>query len=224
LVADKRNGVASFSQGFFTFSSNYAFWPKITAEGFSKDDNAVSNLENVIFPWASSISVDKNKISNAEVIDLAFTTDQAWAIKDNFDVTPNSANTPKGEQKEYNLAVSVKGDFTNPYPSEGDQGNQTFNNRLIVVGDSDFITDNFIQNSPDNLRLFQNLVDSLSLDEDLINIRSKTVSSRPIKEDLSESTKMAIRYFNVLSLTIVIVLFGLIRYFIRRKSRFVDEI
>ena len=224
LVADKRNGIASFSQGFFTFSSNYAFWPKITNEGFNKDNNAVSNLENVIFPWASSISVDNSKISDGEITDLAFTTNQAWAVKDNFDVTPNSANTPQGEQKQYNLAVLIKGNFANPYQNEDSQEDRPFSNRIIVVGDSDFITDNFIKNSPDNLRFFQNLVDSLSLDDDLINIRSKTVSSRPIKVDLSDSAKAAIRYLNVFGLTILIVLYGLVRYFMRRKSRFVDEL
>src|SRR3989339_502672 len=121
LVADQRSGIASFNQGFITFSTQYPFWPK-------------------------------------------------------------------------------------------------------VIGDGDFISDGFLRNSPDNLVFFQNLVDMLSLDGDLISIRSKTVSSRPIKEDLTDSSRAMIRYINVFGLTMVVVVFGMIRYYIRRKSRFVDDL
>lgn len=208
LVGDTRSGVASFSQGFFTFSSNYAFWPKITSEGFNQNYNAVANLESVILPWASSISINKDKISEDNIMVLANTTDKAWKVEDNFNVSPKSANTPQGTRQKYNLAVSAKINDTSG---------------ITVVGDGDFMNNNFIQGNPDNLTFFQNLVDSLSLDDDLINIRSKVVSSRPIKE-LTDSEKMLYRYLNVFGVTILIVFYGMFRYFMRRKSRFTDDL
>jgi len=209
LVGDVRSGVASFSQGFFTFSSNYSFWPRITKEGFNHEYNAVANLENVILPWASSISiVDENKTSQEDVIVLANTTNKAWVVKDNLNVDPKSANNPQGTRQEYNLALKLK---------VNDKAN------IIVVGDSDFMTNNFIQGNPDNLTFFQNLVDSLSLDDDLINIRSKKVSSRPLKE-LTDSEKAMYRYLNVFGVTVLVIFYGMFRYFMRRKSRFVDDL
>jgi len=206
LVGDVQNGIASFSQGFFTFSSNYALWPRITKDGFSGDYNAVSSLENVILPWASSIDIDESKLPDGKISILAHTTSQAWVLKDNFDLSPKNANTSKGSREEYNLAILEK---------INDQSS------VVVVGDGDFITNGFIQGTPDNLTFFQNLVDSLSLDDDLIKIRSKVISSRPIKE-LSDSEKAMYRYLNVFGLTVFVLLYGMFRYFIRRKSRFVD--
>ena len=221
LAADKRSGVASFTQGFMTFSSNYPFWPKITSDGFNQDSSAVSNLENVVLPWASSIEVDTARISEDSFKYLAFTTSQGWRISDNFNILPNGSVVPQGEQKRYNLALAVNGTIANAYPEEGAPEN--INGKILVVGDSDFITDGFLRNNPDNLILFQNLVDTLSFDEDLISIRSKGVTSRPIKE-LSDSSRTAIRYLNIFGLTMLVIAFGMFRYFIRRRSRFVDEI
>lgn len=229
LVADVRSGIASFSQGFFTFSSNYAFWPKINNEGFNQERASVANLENVVMPWASSVDIIESNINeNLTAVKLAFTTDQGWRVADNFNLAPSSANNPQGERKNYTLAASVTGIFSDAYPEDEDNADTAedsgVTSRMIVVGDSDFIRDSFLRNNPDNLTMFQNLVDSLSLDEDLINIRSKTVSSRPIKEGLSDGAKAAVRYVNVLGLTIVVLLYGLIRYFLRRRSRFADEL
>ena len=164
----------------------------------------------------------RNKIAEDSFTNLVHTTGNGWLVKDNFDVSPNTAGNPQGDRGKYNLVAIVNGILNNPY-SENDEDGQ-FNGRIVVVGDSDFARDNFLRNSPDNLTLFLNLVDLLSFDEDLINIRSKGVTSRPIKEDLSDSSKASIRYFNVFGLTIVVIAFGLLRYYMRRKSRFVDDL
>lgn len=223
LVGDVQSGIASFSQGFFSFSTNYAYWPKITSEGFSADSSVVSSLENVILPWASSIDIATDKISEQNVIKLAQTTDQAWNLTDTFNIAPNSVQ-PNDSKKKYILAASANGEISTPYTAKDKKQGDKMNIRLAVVGDSDFLYDNFVNGLQDNLTLFQNLVDSLTLDEDLIAIRAKTASSRPIKSDLSDGAKAAIRYGNIFGLTFLVVIFGIGRYFLRRRSRFVDEI
>ena len=223
LVADTRNGMASFSQGFLTFSSNYPFWPMITSQGFNAEHSAVANLESVILPWASSMEISRDALGEeSEVFELAFTTDKGWHASDNFNITPNAASAPQGDRGRFVLAAAINKGIKDAYPGEGEEAG-ALSGRLIAVGDSDFINDGFLRNSPDNLVFFQNLVDSLSFDEDLINIRSKNISSRPIKE-LSDSAKAGIRYANVFGLTIAVILFGMARYYMRRKNRFVDEL
>ena len=219
LVLDVSSGMASFNQGFFTFSTNYPFWPKVLKSGFDQDSAAVSKLETVLLPWASSIEILPDKIGEGNNVSyLARTTPKAWTQSDNFNLSPQQTFTPTGDVGRKNLAVFVSGKFNSAYGA-----GSTDTGRLIVVGDSDFMTDGFTQRSPDNLIFFQNLVDGLSLDDDLINIRSKGVTERPIKE-LSDGAKAAIRYGNIFGLTLVVVAFGLIRYYIRRRSKFVDSL
>ncbi len=222
LVGDEKSGVASFSQGYFTFSTNYPLWPKVDKDGFDPQNAAVSGLESVILPWASTVSVDENKIGKDAYSYMAFTSDKGWTIEESFDLAPNGSGlAPKGAQKRQNLAAYISGQITNPYAKGSDS---KVNARMVVIGNSKFITDNFLSNSPDNLNFFQNSVDLLSFDKDLISIRSKGISSRPIKEDLSDSSRAAIRYLNVFGVTIVVLAFGMIRYFSRRRSRFVDDL
>lgn len=212
LVGDTQSGMASFTQGFFRFSSNYSFWPKIVSERFNQDNAVVKDLEEVVLPWASSIAVDESKISPDKVSVLAKTSAQGWSVASNYNVMPNEANAPQGAQKEFNLAVLAD------IGSEGE--NEA---RIAVVGDSDFARDNFINGNPDNLAFFQNLVDIMSLDEDLIQVRSKVVSSRPIKE-LSDTQRSAMRYFNIFGMTVIVLAYGMGRYYLRRRSRFADEL
>lgn len=222
LVADNRNALAPFSQGFMVFTVNYPYWLKITKDGFNKNSSMVASLENAVLPWASSVNVDTSKIDKNSVTTLAFTTNKAWESKDNFNISPTVTSTGGANQGKYDLAVEVNGMVNNAYPDAG--GDKQFNGRIIAIGDSDFASENFISNNPDNQNLFLNAVDNLSLGGDLINIRSKNIASRPIKDGLSDGAKAAIRYLNVFGVTIVVIGFGLIRYYLRRKSRFVDDI
>jgi len=90
-------------------------------------------------------------------------------------------------------------------------------NRMVVVGDADFIKDRSIR-SQSNLIFFMNVVDWLSQDENLIAIRSKEVTSRPLKQ-LSSGQKKLARYANVLGLPVVVILFGLLRWRIRKQVK-----
>lgn len=212
LIADIYSGVASFSQGFVTFSTNYPLWPKVVKEGFDQNNAAVAKLESLVLPWASSVEILSDKIDKEnQVWHLAKTTNKASRQTDSYDLNPEGNFFSGSQRGQYDLAAAIFGKFKSAY--EQDLNGK---GRLIVVGDSDFIKDRFTRGIPDNLLFFQNLVDSLSLDEDLINIRSKGVSERPIKE-IGDTAKMAIRYGNIFGLTVIVVAFGLVRYFMRKR-------
>jgi ABC-type uncharacterized transport system involved in gliding motility auxiliary subunit len=219
LVLDYSSGMASFNSGFFTFTTDYPFWPKITKDGFDQENVVVSKLESLVLPWASSIELDDGLFGeDNQVSILAKSTNKSWEQTGAYDLNPQQNFNPSNNIGEKNLAVSVFGKFNSKYLEDF-----TDSGRVVVVGDAGFIEDSFLRQNPANILFFQNLVDSLSLDDDLINIRSKGVSERPIKE-LSEGQKLFIKFANILGVTIVVVLFGLIRYFMRRRSKFVDEI
>lgn len=217
LALDVNNGLASFSQGFVSFTVNYPYWPKVVKPGFDQNNPAVSRLEGLILPWASTIDVMSDKTKDMAVSYLALTSSQAMAVADNFKLDPQ-AEINDGARGRLNLAVALTGKFSSAFNKPSSKAG-----RLILVGDSDFIRDNFLQNYPDNLLFFQNVIDGLSLGGDLISIRSKGVTERPLKE-ISESVKATVRYANIFGLTVIVVLFGIVRYFLRRKTRFEDQI
>jgi len=218
LESPASSGQAAFTQGFFTFRQNYPMWPIVKKDGFNKDNDSVSRLESVLFPWASSLSFDSSKVSEgADVSYLARTSDKSWSQKGSFDLNPQQKFKASGDKGPKVLAYDVSAVFKSPY-----QENKESVNRLIVVGDSNFLTTHG-NSGGDNLVFFQNIVDSLNIDSDLINIRSKGISSRPVK-DLSDTAHALVRYANIFGLTIVVMLFGLFRYFSRRRSKMVDEV
>ena len=95
---------------------------------------------------------------------------------------------------------------------------ETEEGRLIVIGDSDFPLDINLQRFQSNAVFFLNLVDALTSDEALINIRSKAVTDRPLK-DLSDSAKNMIRWANIIGIPVLFTLYGLARFGKRRKSK-----
>lgn len=216
LVLDVSSGMASFNQGFMTYNLPYPYWPKILKTGFDKENPAVSRLESLILPWVSSVAVDKGKLGEgAKVSILAKSGERSWTVTEPYNLNPQDIAKPASFSPQ-DLAVSIAGKISSPY-----KNGSTDNGRLIVVGDSDFLRDNMLGGG-DNLIFFQNLVDSLSLDQDLINIRSKGIGNRPLKE-LSDSAKATVRYVNVFGLTGLVLAFGLYRYYSRRKQRFEDN-
>ncbi|MDP2708657.1 MAG: GldG family protein [bacterium] len=217
LILDASSGLASFSQGFVTFTVDYPYWPKVINSGFDQNNPAVSGLETLVMPWSSSIDVDLDKTGDLAVSYLARSTDNAAAAADNFNLSPQTPVSGASPGR-FNLAVSLSGNFSGSFG-----GQSTKAGRLILVGDSDFIKDNILRSYPDNLLFFQNAIDGLSLGGDLIAIRSKGAVDRPLKET-SETVKAVIRYGNIFGLTAIVLLFGLIRYYLRRRPEFNDGI
>jgi ABC-type uncharacterized transport system involved in gliding motility auxiliary subunit len=90
--------------------------------------------------------------------------------------------------------------------------------QIIVVGNSRFIRDEFLRQYPENQTFFLNAVDWLTLGESLIGIRSRVVSSRPIKE-IGERSKATIRFASTLGIPIAVVAFGLAWRYARTGKR-----
>ena len=151
-------------------------------------------------------------------------------MKDNFNLSPQGNFGFQSDAEKYNLIVSRIGNinsaFSSYIPKENETDvhvNSTEEGKIIIIGDSDFISDVFVGRYIDNLVFTQNIVDFVSLDSDLINIRAKEVSDRPLDE-IEDGSKKNIKYFNVFGVTIIVLAFGLIRYYLRKKNRFADEL
>jgi len=208
VVLDDSCGRVAFNSGMFTFQSQYPAWVKITSENFNQDNVAVSDLESVTLPWPSSVEIIGT--SSDQYITLAQSTSESWVQKEQYELRPNSDFSPEDTQQR-KMAVMTSGELKSAYSDQS-----TEQGKVVLVGDSDFVKDRFLSQSKDNMVFLQNLVDSVTLDEDLIKIRSKQVTDRPL-EDISAVAQTAVKYFNIFGLPVVVVIFGLIRYYTRKR-------
>lgn len=242
FILDPSCEMASFSSGFTQFFTTYPFWPKIIKKGFNAENVIVSQLESVVFPWASSIELIENRLEEKEAIKLIFSTERAWAQDNPHNLSPQQDFAPTNQGTK-NLAVFVSGKFKSYFndkdkpssPSESKIAavetteddpifiSETPYARIIAVGDSDFATDQFLKRFNFNMLFFQNTVDALTMDETLIQIRSKGISDRPLKE-LSDTARGSIKFLNIFVITILVLLVGVLRYFLRKRAKFSDQI
>lgn len=242
LVLDRSNANAAFSSGYITYSLPYPFWPKVMKQFMSKDNPIVSAIETLVFPWTSSIDILQDKIQGITTTELAKTTTYAWDITGSFDLNPQQQfQKSPNDQKQYTLAAILSGKFKSHYagksipepeidPNEKDTPKPPDDSKretltecknptqIVVIGNSEFPTTPFIRQFPTNSLFFLNLVDWLTLGDKLINIRSRGVIDRPLN-DTSDYAKAAIKNLNIYGVSILVILFGIFKYLLRKSKK-----
>ncbi|MEZ4589123.1 MAG: Gldg family protein [Gemmatimonadales bacterium] len=156
-----------------------------------------SELTEVGLAWTSSIDTTAGK----GAVPLLLTSDAAGVSSGFAMIDPSQQDYPTTDLATRVLGVQVA---------------DSAGGRVVVVGNSMFATDEFLQRSPENLVFALNAVDWLAQDEALIAIRAKDRRPPPILFS-SEGMKDAVKYFNVAGLPILIALIGVVRLMRRRK-------
>lgn len=241
LILDPVCEMARFNSGYTTFITPYPFWPRVDESGFNQENIITNNLEYLVLPWASSLEVLEGRFSGASADRLVMSSEKSWRMIDSFNVSPDQKFAPEGETRQNILAVSASGHFESYFSGKAvpekekkeenqdeflsaeekndlEKKNQTENGRLIVIGNSQFIKDNFLKQFPDNIIFFQNALDAVTMDEALMTIRSKGASSRPLKSDLSAAAKSTVKFLNIFIVSILLAVVGIVRWMMRRKS------
>jgi len=236
FVDDVSNEMANFSQGYMQFFVQYPLWLKIRPENFDKANVMVSQLEGLTLPWASSVSFN-GSMEDKEVSYLVKSTAKAWSQTENFNLDPQNQQVTfnLATQGQKNMAISAFGQYSSYFkdkavpkpkaPATATENNLTKTDwaRIAIIGDADFVAEGFLQSFPSNPVFIQNIVDGLTQDADLIQIRSKSITDRSLKE-LSTSTRNTLKYSLTLGPTFLVALYGLYRFWSRRKKSFIDEL
>lgn len=89
--------------------------------------------------------------------------------------------------------------------------------RVVVVGNGSFITDDHKRNNTSFVILL-NIADWTTQDKGLISIRSKQAGERMLKV-IPDGTKKLVKYANILLMPILVTLFGVIRWQLKRSVR-----
>jgi len=215
LLANERVSVpANFGRIFVS----YPFWLR----GLSTKLATVNqDIESVFLPWTSE--VDTSGAAPGSITPLFVTSDAGGVEEGQAYVDPRRTDFPQDS-----LSSRLVGVMVNPAAaaddgseSEAEEAEEAApeapRGRLVVIGNGEMATDNWVRNAPQNVTFVLNSVDWLVQDEGLIGIRSKDRSPPPL---VFESTfvRDLVRYGNVIGIPLFIVLAAIVRLLRRRQT------
>lgn len=240
LVGDRRfHDTVQLQQGNMTFIQPYIYFVKVIKPNFSKEHTITNQLEELTLPWTSSVEIlTKEGINGTS---LAKTSEFGQSFQGVYNLMPGTP-TPQTDLQAFSVAAALEGKFKSFYadkeiPSvetttntdeengdetpaetedtaEGTTITESAETQIIVVGTAQFLPQ-LNRNSAD---FFLNCIDWLTLGDTLIGIRSHTITDRPLVET-SELAKESIKYICTVGISLLVILFGLIRYFIKGRVR-----
>ncbi len=248
FVLDPQNLMIGITErrGFITFTNriNYPLIP--IATNFGSGNPIVKGLEAITMPFVHPListleeesSVEEKDRPRAEV--LVMSTERSWYREDLSYMNPFQRYMPlkTDEMGPFNLVMTLEGKFGSFYagkdiPSieteKGEEGekaepkteqeriDRSPDTRILVSGTGKFITGEFSGDSF-NRAFFFNIVDWLMQDEDLIAIRSKGATYRPLK-DISNQLKGLTKYMNMFLMPLLLIIFGIFRWKLRKIQK-----
>ena len=181
FILDKEAATASFrgNQG-QTLLTLYPFWPIIKKKNINQRYAALANLNEITLFWPTPLSLSHGAQPLLE------TGPDAW-ISQSQNLLPYNIRPPS---KTANYVVAGYQDKAIPsyyHPREKHRI------RLAVVSNSGFINNQSLYSRPQNITLFLDLVDLVTNDSRLAQIRNKTVSAasiRPLNDKQRETVRI----------------------------------
>ena len=188
-------------QGGFSFNTQMPFHYLPRISDFA--DHPISKgLEDVVFSFASSITYTGD--STLQFLPIVMSSESAGTRPSPvyFDI---QKKWTKNDFPLSNLTLGavITGKLAGDNPSS-----------MVVFGDADFAVNGLGQQarqiSADNISLLVNSIDWLSDDTGLITLRTKGVTSRPIRE-IDEAARNLLKWLNFILPIFLIIVYGIIR-------------
>lgn len=246
LIADQQCASVQMQGGIFVISQPYPLYPEITPKGFNKSVAAVGKLESMVIPYCAPL--DEIAVPDVKFTWLAQSSKESFTISSPFNLAPDqnwrylsTSSTTKGP---FNIAVMLEGKLPTAYPG-GPPAPQApppsapgetppppppafdaaaqvklaqDGARLVVMSSAAALADDLMRGSQGNMLYLNNLVDMLLMGDDLLGIRSAPTAQHPL-DPLSDAQKVFFRWANVLGVPVLLVLFGLLLWFLKGKRR-----
>ena len=215
LIRDARcaNITVSQMQGPFQIQSQVPFPYLPAASNFDRSNPIVKDLQAVVFYFVSSLDTTSASEKGLKV-DVMIRSSKKSGRQTGFIMLDPFQKTTPAEFTESNIpmAAVVSGSFKSFFVGKQPAAvlTQSPETRIVVVGDGDFMQDQFLGNKG-NLLLFENIVDYLADDAGLITIRSKDVAEPPL-EVVSDGTKNMLKYGDLLLPPLLVIGYGLFRW------------
>lgn len=207
LVYDLRsNKSAAFSNGVMQYILPYPF---LVVAPKAKDMSPITaKIENLVLPWASSLTVDANKVEEKgyQKNDLFVTTANGGAQTSGFNISPDQKFSSKDlNEKLLAVALSPKSESTNKA-------------RIIILGNSNFLSDRFIAESPVNFAFALDAISWLSQEASLSSISVKNLAGRKLTFE-NDSQPALVKFGNLAFVFLATSGYGAWRLTRRKKMK-----
>ncbi len=216
---------------------------EITEPKNNKELTLLGGVKAVVFPFPSSIELTgplkDGKPAQGKVWTLASTSPTSWKVSGFFFFSPQAKIEETKDKGPFGLAFAYQGPLKSAFPSAAPPAAPGMSTppdpnappsesvkpaRLMVVGDSDFASDEYVQLAR-YLPIYQNgaqlLFNGISWtleDEALTPVRAKTITARPIQIESDQKVAL-VKWGNIFGLPIAFCMFGVLRWRVRRVSR-----
>lgn len=227
LVRDTRCAMVTVSQnaGFFTIQNQVPFFYLPMASTFNPTSPLVKDLGTLVFYFGSSIDTSLAKEKGLTLDVLVKSSEKSGRQEGFFFVDPTAPATEEMfKESHIPLAVTVEGSFKSAFQGktlEPDSTGPSLNTsgalsvssptKIVVVGDGDFMQDQFSGGNKDNIIFASNLVDYLADDIGLASIRSRETGAKPLDE-VAEGTRSLVKGINLAVPPLLILLAGVLRW------------
>ena len=192
-------------QGFFTMNSQvmFPYFPMVS----NFEDHAITGgLESVMLPFASNITFTGSD-TEASFEPLLLSSERTGLIK------PPSYIDVQRKWKD--------GDFTAGSQVLAATWEKGISKLAVITNGSFFVNGTGQrpqQQGADNINLVANAIDWIGDDTGLINLRTKGITSRPL-EQVEDATKTTLKYANVFSPIILLLVYAFVRKQINSRKR-----
>ena len=204
LVLDLNCGKVNVQQnlGFLRIPvpMDYPFLPIIKESSFNTDMVMVSGLEALRLMFPSELTYNDSLFN---IIPLFTSSDQSTTMQEFFNLNPDPNANPSFRQL-------IEEGKTLGAVAEVVQKDSGILSQIILITDSKFMSDDGGGGASENHIFIMNAVDYLLGDRELISLRSREITSRPL-EELEDAEKSRWKWFNLLLPSILVVGFGFIR-------------
>jgi ABC-type uncharacterized transport system involved in gliding motility auxiliary subunit len=208
----------------------FPYYPKIL--NINQTYPAFSGLGQVFLGLTTSLDTSITGSKGIKVDPLLTTSPKTGVNKDIAIIQATGKMLPDSMFKTSNLPVGLiySGKFNSfykgkPVPADTVQGSNppvttikdlSPDTKIIALGNGDFASDEF-RGPDENVAFFASMIDFMSDDAGLSEIRQKDATPKPLKP-IEDSTKKIVKYGLLVGPPILVLLYGVFRWRRRKKN------
>lgn len=208
-----------------TTVQEYPLFPRIT--DFNKENTLTNKLDVMTFPFLSSLTVDSPNDRVTTTV-LARSSKQSWLQSGFYQINPSQMQPPQNPKVgPFPVMAMAKGRFasyfadkaTSSEPYIGDPSQvmtESPDTRILVIGDGSFVLNDY--QNPRAAAFLASIADWLVQDDGLISMRVREIRAAPLPQ-LENWQRNTIKYFNMIGVPVLFVLFGVLRWQLRKARR-----
>jgi ABC-type uncharacterized transport system involved in gliding motility auxiliary subunit len=242
MLIDKNCGHIQIQQrrGFFSFSSAVEYPAFVVVHNFNKENLIVKDLEEVRAFFIHEVSQSD---STSIFIPLMYTSDKtgsiipgmvprqmygSYTMSEGYNITPHIENAQMLNPAMTSfplprraISALVEGEMRSYFADSSDFNqkedflSQSAGAQILLITDNEFFNDYRAGGITGNTEFILNGIDYLVGDRELLEIRSREVTARPLKQ-LSDGTRRFWKWLNIILPALLVLIMGLV--YMKRKS------